>query len=358
MKRVLTLVWLFVNACILITLIGAGNQIVEGLALTYFGVRPIGWVNTFLRAAWFCLVVPVYLVGFGVATWRLVGERERRPAPRVRGARQARPRSDFSTFSIIVTGVMSVGLYGWVFFVRVAPELGARTQRDVWPAAIELATFDVCAIETRKDWLGKELAFGRIAFEVVNRSPFALHEARFTVSGGRQYQYTLASLAPGEARRVEVETDLGRLLSGGRNSPVTRWSFRLLWDRVRFDGATPVAIVDAPAKASSQIGDCPRFDVRGQWNGDDGSVLVLKQVGTRVSGDLRDGPFSSYGSVLGEARDGTFSGTLFSRSGPFLSEGTFDLAPTRARGLEGTWIFTTGVRRGDRGAWTLSRSVR
>jgi hypothetical protein len=228
-----------------------------------------------------------------------------------------------------------------LYFV-LGPRLGAAQHLNNWPAQVELARFEVCAVEVNERATEITAPVGRIAIELVNRSAFPVRDATFSVRAGSEwYHITVRDLAPGERRRVEREADFGAIeveLSGDFSG----WAKRpgeIYWDAVRLADSGSLKLARRPAIADVQpIPDCPRFDISGIWKSPAGAEMRLTQRGNRPRGFVTEA--GGYASMV----SGTFDGQTF--AGVVEGSGPFRLSRTAGGKLEGHW--TTQGQAGQR----------
>jgi hypothetical protein len=170
----------------------------------------------------------------------------------------------------MIVSVASVGAL-WFYFARfvVAPQLLSHEHLINWPAGLELARFEVCAIKINERSSETTAPVGRIAFEIVNRSPSVMTAATFSVKAGSTWhRFTLRNLAPQDRRRFERQADFGAIeveLAGDFTGRARRPG-QIYWDDVQFADASPPRLVRRPENAEvAPIERCPPPHNRLSW---------------------------------------------------------------------------------------------
>jgi hypothetical protein len=328
---------------ILAALALTGVPLLIALALGVFGYRPVGLTYAVLLAVFLAVAA---ILGLLLATFCMI-------------ATMWRYRSWRWFVSQLVVSVVLIG--GPLFYTmrwKIAPRLDELRHLSNWPAQLELAAFDVCAIEVEESSTTTTAPLGRIVIDLVNRSPVALEKASFSVKGGSIWRrFSIERLAPGERRRLGGEMELGIIEADG-DSGWTQRSGEIYWDGVRFAGDAASAMRRRPDIADVQpIPDCPRFDISGVWRGADGTEMQLSQRGSRPRGWVRGGQLSQFANPVEGSFDGaTFSGKFEHRAARFLSSGSFELRFTDLSTLDGHWSLSEGAMKGSSGRWLLTRA--
>ena len=244
----------------LIVLLIAGIPLTQSAWLAWSGYHASHWNAALVYLAYLAAGIPLYLVCFAQCfRWFFV----RRGAD---GKNVARLGKDLSSTGITISVVLIAVLYGGFHFLLLAP-LTARLMHSYhdWPAALQLAAFQVCVTEVKSDWEQAEHGRGVIVFEIVNLSPVRVREVTFTVEAGRfwgtprVHRFVVRDLPPQAKQRVEMEVELGRITRESETSLApARLHARIYYGRVQFESAQPVTTTRRPGNAEARISDCRR----------------------------------------------------------------------------------------------------